>query len=992
MLRRYQWLSICLLASVAQLLLGGYHLGAGNQTIQIPFLQHLLDPSLYSNDAMVQQTQTAYPTFFFHVLALLAHLIRNIPALYLTLHVLTTFCLNAAIYVLVRTIFHRDVTALLTLLLLVAGHHHALAGEELYSPAFTHTYATFPIAILALVFLYQDRWRLAFVTTGILFNFHALTSAYLMAFLFPCFLLLEPDRFTPHHLKRIAICLGLFLLTASPTIVVMLRSHQHFDATWLALTHIRSADHSFPSSWWQRGNPDLPRFAILAALAVLGLSSQDPGNARRKTLLIAAASGALFLAGWLFADILPINAVIRAQLFRASRLLLILIFAYIAHWIISSRRSGLASIELVSGIFLFLTLAVPSLLGMLPLALVVVTLVSLLNARLSISAASAATLAGLVALAASVQIDFPLLTLPGHLSLTAPTAFGRQADPWTDVQLWARSHTPPSALFLTPTQPGGFRIHSQRSIVGEWRDGTQLYFSASFAPTWWSRMTDLNPGILRDKTGQRLLSPGRSLSSLDDQLLLSLAAKYHATHLVLEKSATPHALIRLYENRQYAIYLPSLPAQPRKSSPPISSEAQFMRDVVYPNIEKYRKSDASIEVLDQAGHPVDGALVSIHQTHQAFKFSASLPFFESPAIPQGVHFPDYRPPPVTQKELDRFLEIFNYSLIPFSGKWMYVEPKEGQLSFRELDKYVDWCTAHHIPMQFHFVSGYIPAWLAQKRPEEQAALFLGHARQLAQRYGDKIDSWQIVNEKILLQESPPVFAEMRRLLPKAKLGMSDCASFWPEGQVGRFFGRGTVMRGLAEIEWLKNQGVQLDFFAFHGHQPFGLWPDVREMYKQLDTYAAQCPHIWISEFTCPMGGRIIGPGRSGTWTPQLQADYYEQFYTVCFSHPNVDMINLWGIGPYTWQRGSGLLDSNFNPKPNFYRLKELIKTKWMTNLNARSGVDGAVSFRGFHGDYEVTVKWPGNGSARPVVAKMSVEPGSPNRLVVRLNALPPSAR
>ena len=62
------WLA-CLLLSLVQLLWAVYRLGVGNQSIQIAFLQHLIDPSLYPRDAMVQETLAQYPSFFFRVLA-----------------------------------------------------------------------------------------------------------------------------------------------------------------------------------------------------------------------------------------------------------------------------------------------------------------------------------------------------------------------------------------------------------------------------------------------------------------------------------------------------------------------------------------------------------------------------------------------------------------------------------------------------------------------------------------------------------------------------------------------------------------------------------------------------------------------------------------------------------------------------------------------------------------------------------------------------------
>ena len=39
-------------------------------------------------------------------------------------------------------------------------------------------------------------------------------------------------------------------------------------------------------------------------------------------------------------------------------------------------------------------------------------------------------------------------------------------DGWSTAQIWARDKTLRDAVFLTPTQPGGFRVWSERSVVG----------------------------------------------------------------------------------------------------------------------------------------------------------------------------------------------------------------------------------------------------------------------------------------------------------------------------------------------------------------------------------------------------------------------------------------------------------------------------------------------------------------------------------------------
>ncbi|MDA3872690.1 MAG: hypothetical protein PF795_01875 [Kiritimatiellae bacterium] len=47
---------------------------------------------------------------------------------------------------------------------------------------------------------------------------------------------------------------------------------------------------------------------------------------------------------------------------------------------------------------------------------------------------------------------------------------------------------------------------------------------------------------------------------------------------------------------------------------------------------------------------------------------------------------------------------------------------------------------------------------------------------------------------------------------------------------------------------------------------------------------------------------------------------------MCYNHPAVDVVNLWGFGPKTWQ--------------------------------ARTGGGGLLDIEGFHGEYTVTVRHP----------------------------------
>jgi len=116
--------------------------------------------------------------------------------------------------------------------------------------------------------------------------------------------------------------------------------------------------------------------------------------------------------------------------------------------------------------------------------------------------------------------------------------------PWQQVQCWAKHHTPLDARFITPPRRGGFRIHSERGVVVEWKDGAFINFSRRAATTWHRRMVDLGAGKGKDAPGYE---------QLDEQALARLSTKYGAHYVVVER---PKAL-RLplaYENDAFRVY------------------------------------------------------------------------------------------------------------------------------------------------------------------------------------------------------------------------------------------------------------------------------------------------------------------------------------------------------------------------------------------------------------------------------------------------------
>jgi hypothetical protein len=109
--------------------------------------------------------------------------------------------------------------------------------------------------------------------------------------------------------------------------------------------------------------------------------------------------------------------------------------------------------------------------------------------------------------------------------------------------MWARNNSQADELFLTPPMKTGFRVFSERSIIGEWKDGTQLYFSAEFAESWKKRMIALEVEEFKGKGYAYLLS-----NKLD-----KLRESYSFDYIVVPKELNVKIGETVYSNSTYEI-------------------------------------------------------------------------------------------------------------------------------------------------------------------------------------------------------------------------------------------------------------------------------------------------------------------------------------------------------------------------------------------------------------------------------------------------------
>jgi GH35 family endo-1,4-beta-xylanase len=160
------------------------------------------------------------------------------------------------------------------------------------------------------------------------------------------------------------------------------------------------------------------------------------------------------------------------------------------------------------------------------------------------------------------------------------------------------------------------------------------------------------------------------------------------------------------------------------------------------------------------------------------------------------------------------------------------------------------------------------------------------------------------------------------------------------------------------LKELKSRNAPFSDIGIQAHEPRQDWFAPAEVWKTFDLYASLGLTIHITEFTPQSSGiPITGGWRAGDWTPEAQAEFTEQFLRLSFGHPAVASVNFWGLSDRnSWLDKGGLVDEEYRPKPVYNTLDKLINETWHTRISAKTDSNGWITFRGFYGKYNVTLK------------------------------------
>ena len=370
-------------------------------------------------------------------------------------------------------------------------------------------------------------------------------------------------------------------------------------------------------------------------------------------------------------------------------------------------------------------------------------------------------------------------------------------------------------------------------------------------------------------------------------------------------------------------------------------------------IEKYRKGDLDVRVVDADGKPVPGARVHVQMQRHAYGFGT---FLECDVV-TGVG-------PDADRLRAWTLKLFNRCTTPiYWADWGWANP-DSRKTYLECAK---WAHDNKLATRGHCIL--YPGWqflpaavkTLQNDPAALRKRLLEQVVEVTEATRPfNFSEYDVCNELRDLKEIHTLlgrdavaewFKVARSHAPKSRMAINE----------NMILTRGGVTQAEQDtyadwIQYLIDQGQGPDVIGMQGH--FGeavTGPDT--VIRILDRFAKFGKAIQITEFD------LITRDERG------QARYTRDFLTAVFSHPATDAFTMWGFWEgRMWQPPGALLRKNWTLKPNGQAWADVVFKEWWTDVMAVTGPDGWSTTRGFLGDYAVTVSV--NGKVKSTLVKL----------------------
>jgi GH35 family endo-1,4-beta-xylanase len=331
-------------------------------------------------------------------------------------------------------------------------------------------------------------------------------------------------------------------------------------------------------------------------------------------------------------------------------------------------------------------------------------------------------------------------------------------------------------------------------------------------------------------------------------------------------------------------------------------------------------------------------------------------FFFGTAIPDSLA--EKSPDAMSEEDRKMFLKVlsenFNYAVHENALKWYDCEAEPNVVDYYRADRIWEICNELNIPMRGHCIfwekDKYIMPWLKKLNNDQLRAAVCRRATDVTRHFKGRISEFDLNNEMINgdFFRRRLGYGIINEMAYMAKAGNPDITLFVNDYGI-LVEGGYNAATYITQIENLLANGVPISGIGCQGHfvaikSTAGKAPTTPEhVQKTLDQLAKFNLPIKITEclFTAD--------------DEQGKADALRMFFPICFAHPNVEAIIIWGF----WEQGhwmphTAMWKKDWTPTPQALAYRDLVFNKWWTQTSGKADDDGLFKTRAFHGDYIIT--------------------------------------
>ncbi len=382
--------------------------------------------------------------------------------------------------------------------------------------------------------------------------------------------------------------------------------------------------------------------------------------------------------------------------------------------------------------------------------------------------------------------------------------------------------------------------------------------------------------------------------------------------------------------------------EPSDTTAPAPEDATDWREQADARIERVRKGDFRIRLVDTQGKPMGGGTVNLEQTRSTFQFGTAVG-----GNLEGDNFNE-------KKYRDFILKHFNSLVCENAMKWYATERERGTLSYDAADQAMRFAQEHALTMRGHCLfwgkERYIQDWIQGLNDEELRAEMEQRLSEIVPRYAGQLIAWDVNNEMLdghfyenRLGAAIRVwmFKRAHELDPTVPLFVNDYSLLGNTGRTQAFIEQirslqadGAVVGGIG----IQEHGAQ----QFHPTGADAHRPGV--IYDSLEELAPLGLPIHLTEISVQSEDE------------QRKAESLEVLLREAFSHPSVKSIHMWGFWRKRhWKPAAALVEEDWTLLPAGEIYEKLVLQEWRTRMDEVAANErGEVAFRGFYGDYRIT--------------------------------------